>query len=144
MLDEQELGAATCSLRPFGGVAGCCDRCGAGLTGRRTRWCSQDCYDRDFEQHEWGLARRLALARDGWKCVQCGAPAPSRSVEVNHIEPRNGGGYLVGCHNHVDGLETLCHEHHVVVTNAQRTARIAAQGSAPSLLSLIEPCQENQ
>lgn len=44
------------------------------------------------------------------------------SVEVNHIDPRRGGGYGSGCHHHLDGLETLCHRHHVTVTVAQRQA----------------------
>ncbi len=42
------------------------------------------------------------------------------SVEVNHVEPRRGAGYGSGCHHHLDGLETLCHRHHVAVTAAQR------------------------
>ncbi len=41
------------------------------------------------------------------------------AVEVNHIDPRNGAGYGNGCHNHQDGLETLCHSCHVVTTTQQ-------------------------
>jgi hypothetical protein len=42
------------------------------------------------------------------------------SVEVNHIVPRRGNGYGSGCHHHLDGLETLCHRHHVAVTARQQ------------------------
>lgn len=41
-------------------------------------------------------------------------------MEVNHIAPRNGGGYGTGCHNHLSNLETLCHLCHVQVTKNQR------------------------
>lgn len=44
-------------------------------------------------------------------------------TEVNHIEPRNGKGYLSGCWNHLSNLETLCHGCHVEVTNQQRVER---------------------
>jgi hypothetical protein len=54
--------------------------------------------------------------------------APVR-LEVNHIVPRNGAGYGFGCWNHQDNLETLCHGHHVEVTNAQRVERKAVQRS---------------
>ena len=117
---------AGCALRPFSNEPGRCDRCGTDLPDGRRRWCSQNCYDRDFEQHHWGSARKLALIRDGWKCVQCGQPGPNHRVEVNHIVPRVGQGYLVGCWNHVDGLETLCHTHHAEVTKAQIAARKAS------------------
>jgi 5-methylcytosine-specific restriction endonuclease McrA len=52
------------------------------------------------------------------------------SVEVNHREPRLGGGYASGCHHHLDGLETLCHRCHLAVTAAQRTDRRADRQAA--------------
>ena len=45
-------------------------------------------------------------------------------LEVNHIELRDGAGYASGCWNHLENLETLCHDCHVVVTNEQRRGRI--------------------
>lgn len=44
-------------------------------------------------------------------------------AEVNHIVPRNGGGYNSGCHNHLDNLQLLCHRCHVGVTKQQRADR---------------------
>ncbi len=44
-------------------------------------------------------------------------------AEVNHIDPRNGAGYANGCHNHQDGLETLCHTCHVETTKQQGRER---------------------
>ncbi len=39
-------------------------------------------------------------------------------VEVHHVVPRQGAGYGAGCHNHLDGLVTLCHRHHAAITAA--------------------------
>lgn len=110
---------AGCSQRPFAGLPGC-DRCGGELTGRRLRWCSRDCADADLRDHYWGAARRQALERDGRCCVRCGN---CEGLEVNHKTPRVGAGYLMGCWNHPDGLETLCRPHHQEVTNQQRLSR---------------------
>lgn len=45
------------------------------------------------------------------------------SPEVDHIVPRVGRGYGLGCHNHQSNLRTLCHQCHVEVTAQQRRAR---------------------
>lgn len=53
-------------------------------------------------------------------------------LEVNHIVPRNGGGYGRGCHHHLDNLETLCAPCHDLVTSEQvRRRKIASEGSTP-------------
>lgn len=52
-----------------------------------------------------------------------------RGLEVNHLIPRNGRGYHESCHHHLDLLETLCHECHLIVTAEQREVRRA--GFAP-------------
>lgn len=52
---------------------------------------------------------------EAWRWVELDA-----SVEVHHVKPRLGRGYGSGCHHHLDGLETLCHHHHVAVTEAAR------------------------
>lgn len=62
----------------------------------------------------------------------------SARLEVNHIDPRRGQGYLAGCHHHQANLETLCREHHVAVTTAQRrgwtgSALELIQGASPAL-----------
>lgn len=46
-------------------------------------------------------------------------------VEVHHLRPRRGAGYGAGCHNHLDGLVTLCHRHHAEISAAQARARYA-------------------
>jgi 5-methylcytosine-specific restriction endonuclease McrA len=58
-----------------------------------------------------------------WHDRQRAFAATHRQLEVNHIVPRNGGGYGKGCHHHLSNLETLCHPCHVAVTNEQRKAR---------------------
>lgn len=116
-MTPQEIEA--CSLLA-GPVPGGCDNCGSPLTGRRTRWCTTECR-RWFERnHMWSAARTAAVKRDGDRCVLCGC---KNGLEVNHITPRRGRGYGTGCHNHLDNLETLCHDCHVRVTKRQRRAR---------------------
>lgn len=129
-----------CPVIAYDTVAGRCARCGAVLTGRRTRWCSRACELVYEENHYWNAARAACLRRDLNRCVRCGwkdVPGQlalpmgipgyfkthARSLEVNHIVPRNGAGYDKGCHHHLTNLETLCHEHHVRVTKRQRIAR---------------------
>jgi hypothetical protein len=50
--------------------------------------------------------------------------AEAVALEVNHIEPRQGGGYAHGCHHHQANLETLCHRCHARVTARQRRERL--------------------
>lgn len=116
------MNGCTLNLLPFAEVAGVCDHCGKALTGRQQRWCSRECSFVEWPEHDWNSARKAAKKRDGHRCVQCGSGA---SLEVNHIEPRVGKGYGWGCWNHQDNLETLCHDCHVAVTNAQRAERRA-------------------
>lgn len=148
-----------------------CDLCGSDLprikTGPRRgpiapgrRWCSTECSETYWANHQWNLTRHAALKRDDYRCVKCGSdggtrrgtcaidqePWPCRkagqkerrdlgsgysftyehrerievgALEVNHIEPRKGGGYTNGCWHHLDGVETLCRPCHVEVTKAQ-------------------------
>lgn len=141
-----------CALLPFDSQAGLCALCGTVLTGRKSRWCDKSCRLAYEYNHIWNLARKVALERDGYACVKChwraenfsnpshyvglqGALWPrsyltrefgrgSNWLEVNHIEPRCGRGYNMGCAHHVSGLESLCHRCHVKVTTAQRRARL--------------------
>lgn len=124
----------TCSLNltPYAETPGVCDHCGKPLTGRRRRWCSDECSTVEFYAHDWSSTRKAAKRRDGHRCVKCGAAETvdhnlRSNLEVNHIVPRNGAGYSMGCWNHLDNLETLCHDCHVEVTRAQRAERKAAQ-----------------
>jgi 5-methylcytosine-specific restriction endonuclease McrA len=78
---------------------------------------------------------RFHAGRDGWRFARLGVEwcGPDDVwidalwhipwLEVNHITPRNGGGYQWGCHNHQSNLETLCHGCHVAETNRQAAAR---------------------
>lgn len=120
--------------------AGTCGACGAPLVGRNHWFCPSpyrtrdhtSCRDRYMENHRWGEARSAAIRRDKSVCRRCGGPAEASRIkpypwepdtwppEVNHIVPRNGQGYGIGCHNHQDNLATLCHACHLVVTAEQR------------------------
>jgi len=64
-----------------------------------------------------------------------------RSLEVNHIRPRGGRGYGMGCHHHLTGLETLCFRCHREVTELQRAGIIVAGRDLNELRSagLLDP-----
>lgn len=127
---------------------GRCDSCSRRLPPRRRRWCSNHCATRIYtaiaRQHEWTSARAAAVKRDKYRCRRCRVTQSQlvlgctchtygtcqHQLEVNHIEPRNGQGYGKGCHHHLDNLETLCHNCHVVETKRQRNMRIAASKNA--------------
>ena len=128
--------ASDCPVIPrLLGEVGRCDlaSCGKPLPPRRRRWCSNEC-SRHFqrvvyENHDWNAARAAALKRDKLRCVRCDSDGTEcivgeryTGLEVNHIEPRRGKGYGMGCHHHLSNLETLCRRCHVATTNAQRAA----------------------
>lgn len=54
-----------------------------------------------------------------WQSAEWAALGQACAVEVHHRVPLLGAGYGAGCHHHLDGLETLCHRHHVAVTLLQ-------------------------
>lgn len=207
-----------CDLAYGNNSDGRCSWCGAELTGRRTRWCSDEHTMAFVQNHCWSDARDAAVKRDQRRCVRCGTgeqwdegwwwrqfletlrPRPTfvrwnnyvgfmglpdawrcphpesrtwgdhwillhmtevvgfteecaretldlwrkwnaarvepwiaadrlyerellqRRLEVNHREPVLGKHAQAGCHHHLDGLETLCHRCHLVVTAEQRAA----------------------
>lgn len=109
-----------CELSTWTGEGGKCHWCNTPLTGRQRSWCSVACR-RAFERnHVWSRARAAARRRDKYTCRSCGA---TEHLEVNHTDPVNGNGYGMSCKHHQDKLETLCHDCHVPVTNAQAAAR---------------------
>lgn len=111
------LDACPLAEGPFAPEARRCDWCGGGLgDGRRRRWCSDVCAAAFGENHVWSVVRAAALARDRYACTKCGA---GRALEVNHRVPILGRHAVTGCHHHLDGVETLCHDCHVVVTAEQ-------------------------
>lgn len=121
--------------------------CGNPLPKGRRKWCSDECGRKWMVEHMWTEARNAAILRDEGKCQHCGKVVAfirtfgrgdhqfqrhvnvhtDRPPEVNHIEPRRGQGYASGCHNHLDNLETLCHDCHVRVTANQQGYRTATQ-----------------
>jgi 5-methylcytosine-specific restriction endonuclease McrA len=141
-----------CSLLPYADTPRVCDACRTPLINARQRWCSDSCARFYAKNHFWTDARAAALQRDGFRCVKCGwtkelscqladgqyflwsrGSLKQRSddnwLEVNHITPRMGEGYTMGCHHHQSNLETLCHVCHVKVTRRQRIQHIRALAS---------------
>ena len=110
-----------------------CAWCGKPLVGRQRRWC---CYEHGSEwarQHCWTNARDAAKKRAESNCTRCGAHDAvgddgrwrSARLEVNHVSPVLGKHSQNGCHHHLDGLETLCHDCHVKETARQFGYRTA-------------------
>ena len=112
-----------CSLAAAAAPVGC-DWCGKLLGGRQQRWCGALCVAAFRKNHLWTYARKAAIRRDGG-CVRCGS---HNGLEVNHKVPLasissfDGNRGKASCVNHLDGLETLCHDHHVEETRRQRAA----------------------
>jgi 5-methylcytosine-specific restriction endonuclease McrA len=128
---------------------GICYLDGQPLPKRRSRWCSEACANLFWRNHGWTTARGFALTRarlslvvaiarwnlsellvewfpmGSWGLLQprCERCSSTQSIEVNHVEPRQGGGYGNGCWNHQTNLEPLCHPCHVLETTAQRRER---------------------
>ena len=126
---------------------GRCNFCGnelpltkAGHQSLVKRWCSSRCSTIFDINHRWTAARFFAILRarlpliveiarwdlnsvfDGSyrlpaRCERC--YGRTSSPEINHVVPRNGGGYSNGCHHHQTNLEPLCHPCHVAETTAQ-------------------------
>lgn len=130
---------------------GHCVWCDAPLRGRQRRWCSEGCVRAHRTNHTWTVARAAALARDGYRCVRCGAHpgrdgppwqlleedfeafqrrqaawlAGDSRLEVNHITPCRGQHGALSCAHHLDGLETLCRRCHLAETARQFRRRRA-------------------
>ncbi len=91
---------------------------------------------------DWPAQRAAALARDGYRCRHCGAPAQEgRPLEVHHRVPFAVFGYIPGKNdfyrlaNRLENLITLCPTCHRQVERA-RGARSALSGLAYLLRGL--------
>jgi hypothetical protein len=104
---------------PFAGIDRLCDRCGATLGARRRRWCSDDCRDAYFHNHEYGMARHQARIRDDLTCTVDGCDT-KWDVEVDHVIAARGRHGVHSCVHHLDNLRCLCTLHHRERTAEQR------------------------
>jgi len=72
----------------------------------------------------WKLARREALARDGYQCRTCGRVVTGREAHVDHIVPKSKGGQ-----DTLDNLQTLCASCHAKKEGWRSTKAAAKRGS---------------
>lgn len=100
-----------CSASAWTGEPKRCNWCDAELTGRRTRWCSDECSNNFGRNHYWTWARNAAARRDDHRCQWPGCD--KRYSQVHHKTPILGRHDIGGCHHHLDGLTSLCHAHHL-------------------------------
>lgn len=132
---------------------GCCTWCGASLTGRRRRWCSDECAvdgylgNHRFAQARWTAIRRAMVYRiipdpidpdagmilDPRRkygriiCAHCGEEFGDGGVQVDHIEAANGAHAKLSCIHHQDNLRVLCEPCHKRRTAQQARERAAAR-----------------
>jgi len=133
----------TCHLSAWRGELGRCQWCDLVIVAARRRtWCSDSCGRAWQRNHIWRFARSAAKRRAKYRCTREGCDAARRDCEVNHIEPRNGGGYGPGCHHHLEagpdgkgGLEVLCRRHHAEITAQQAATRAAARRALKDALN---------
>lgn len=71
-----------------------------------------------LDRRRWARARRRALDRDGWRCVECGRAG---RLEVHHVTPlwRDPGQDAYD----LAGLQVLCRRCHFAVTARERLER---------------------
>lgn len=91
----------------FPEVKGKCGKCGAELTGRRTRWCSNECQSAAvteflIQRGDVPTIRRELRKRDNDICAACKQKADA--WEADHIVAVVNGGGKCG----LDGFQTLC------------------------------------
>jgi hypothetical protein len=73
------------------------------------------------DKAEWAEVRLAVLARDNYRCTQCGSPD---NLHVHHCRARRHGGT-----NQMDNLQTLCEQCHA---RTQTWGRPRGTGSTPS------------
>lgn len=109
--------AVSCGLPLMVGV---CAQCGAAAPKGR-RCCSSVCARRWADEHVWGSAKVVALARSGYACEQCGALDYDAVLDVHHVVPVAPViGYRPGCQHHQSNLVVLCRLHHLAEHAALR------------------------
>ena len=72
-----------------------------------------------LNRRRWTRVRREVLARDGWRCVECGRPG---RLEAHHIQPLHKGGAPFDLEN----IETRCRGCHIEAHRRQLTPGEAA------------------
>jgi len=88
----------------------CCIMCGKKLTGRRRKYCSDECCENflnRFHIWQWDRVRQKVLKRDNYTCVKCGFHTGYNLI-VDHIKPIA----LGGKEYDLDNLQTLCEKCH--------------------------------
>ena len=65
-------------------------------------------FHKRLDWRRWEFARKAALDRDGFRCVECGRAG---RMEVHHIQPLDRGGMALAYD--LLNLKTLCRECHI-------------------------------
>lgn len=114
-----------CTASAWAGDPKRCRWCDGELTGRRTRWCRDECANEYARNHWWSTASVMAKKRDGWRCVECGSQI---GLEAHHLIPVLGRHGESGCHHHLEGLVTLCADCHLEAHRELRERERAPKG----------------
>ncbi len=116
-----------CTASTWQGDPKRCRWCDAELTGRRTRWCSDDCANEYGRNHWWSWASNHCKRRNENRCELEGCDR--YSAETHHKTPILGRHNETGCHHHQDGLEALCHEHHLEAHHGPRHEQLGIEAA---------------
>jgi len=90
-----------------------CVICGKKLSGRRRKYCTDECYEQWYVKNikkDFNLLRRMVKKRDDYKCKECGVSDYdiNTELEVHHIIPIKDGGEEFNINNCI----TLCKKCH--------------------------------
>lgn len=80
---------------------------------------------------DWKTRRVRVLKRDGWACRMRGSHCTGRATEVDHI--------VAGDNHDLSNLQALCHNCHVIKTQAESRAVIAAKAKGRTRVSERHP-----
>lgn len=99
-----------CPLSCWGGDKHKCRWCNEPFTGRRYRWCSEECAEEAVAQHWFAEAGHAVRIRDNHACTKC--TTTLGILHVHHIDAAKGRHSKTSCIHHQTNLVTLCADCH--------------------------------
>jgi hypothetical protein len=89
---------------------GTCFNCGKPLIGRQVKYCSPECSNEFWENHNWPSFRNKVIKARGNKCEDCGADGYTFILAVHHVHRIVDGGEL--CPDDPKAVVVVCRKCH--------------------------------